>query len=125
MSVRTKPAPTPDLRAVLQSGKWDVPTIRDLARWIEATDRYLRSLPSMFIDEVEFVAGTTPTKRIDTSITPRGIVPLAFDNVTTKASAQAASVLRWSFSQGIVTFTSFAGIAGTDTYRFRFLVVEA
>ena len=54
-----------------------------------------------------------------------GVIVLAFDDVTTGKSAQASQPLRWSFSAGVLTFTSFSGIAGTDVYRLRVLVMEA
>ena len=109
----------------LLASAMDAPAVRTLITWIKGVRDWANQQPRFFVEEVTFRAGDTPTKLVDISVAPAGVIVLAFDDVTTGKSAQASQPLRWSFSAGVLTFTSFSGIAGTDVYRLRVLVMEA
>jgi hypothetical protein len=86
---------------------------------------WLTSQPRTALYEFQFQAPAIPTLKTDYSSAPRGVMAVSFDNVTDATYATPPGALSWYFRDGYIYFPSFGGIAGTDKYRMRVLVVEA
>lgn len=112
------------------SATYDDTMRRALDRWIRGVRDWTNHQPRWIVLEMAFRAGTTPSKAVDLTVAPSGVIVIAFDDVTTGKSAQPSQPLKWTFgkntqNEAFLTFDSFAGIAGTDDYRLRVLVMEA
>lgn len=128
IGARNTVPPKPDISSALKTGKLSEREVRDVMRWIEAVGNWMRDAETFAVYEVDFKGGTAPSKAIDSAKPPRGVYPLAFDNITTKAAAQMTAPLSWSYSStptrgGRVTFNTLG--TGPSLYRLRFAVVEA
>lgn len=75
------------------------------------------------IVDIVFQAPNIPSKRLDGSTKPLGVLPLSLDFVDGASVAQTLP-FQWSWAAGVLSVPSLGGIAGTKKYNLRVLIVR-
>lgn len=104
---------------------WSASQITALDRFLQALKNYLER-PDWRTVEFEFSGGSTPTKDIDASVIPIGVLPLGLWSVGAAGLSSVAAPLpfQWDFSDGTLSIPSLAGLSA-GAYRIRVLIWEA
>lgn len=109
---------------------WDEKQTKALALWVNALRdlfagriSYATNLNSEVL-EFEFMAGSTPSKKIELSALPLGVIELDIKPLNSNTPPMKGNDFSWSYSNGTLTFPSYGTIAGTARYRARVLVVK-
>lgn len=107
-------------------GEWNAESVLSLDKLLQQLRDYMSSQPLQTVLDVEFMAPSMPTKVTEFQKRPIGVVAIAFDRVTDTGhvSAAMATPLQWAYDERTLTFPSLSGLAGSDTYRLRVLVLE-
>ena len=103
-----------------------------LQRWIdqlrdvfEGRISYGRNLASVVVD-IDFAAGSTPTKRTAIGVRPLGVVLLSLQQIEPGSNVPPviSNAFSWAYSGGVITLPSLSSIAGTAKHRARILVIK-
>lgn len=111
---------------------WDEAQLKALAQWIgQVKDllagriSYRNNMASDMI-AVEFVAGSTPSKRVDLLGRPLMVLLGSLEQISPASNAppNVSQAFSWTFANGMLSFPSLGTIAGTAKYRATILVVK-
>lgn len=107
-------------------GAWNGGDVNALDRFMQALKDYLQR-PDYRIVEFTFTGSSSaPTKTIDASVSPAGVLVLALYRVDSAGDVSIAQTtpFQWTFADGTLTFPSLAGMTAGTTYRLRVLLWE-
>jgi hypothetical protein len=111
---------------------WAEPEYQALQKWIDQMRDLFNGRISfsknMAADKVtfDFVAGSTPSKKVPLTERPMGVIPLSLQQIEPASSAPPSvpDNFSWTFANGSLTFPALGAITGSAKYRCTVLVVK-
>lgn len=111
---------------------WDEAQLKSLQKWIDQVRdafqgriSYVDNMNSELV-QIEFTAGTTPSKRVASQARPLGVLLLGVQQIQPASNTPpvASDAFSWTYNDGSISLPSLATIAGTARYRATVLVIQ-